>query len=137
MLYDDVIVNVFLATYFQLYNNFPFNMSDFRFIHPDKSSIHMQSKTVLFYYIDTSKIHTKLHSVLELRICHTPLVKVIHLYSPLYMRILNCALHFSMGDFSRLLVNANSTDPRGLQSLKVQVTNAPFLDDVIVKYCRH
>ena len=37
------------------------------------------------------------------------------------------------GFFTRLFMGANSTDLCSLQSLKVQVTDAPFLYDVNVK----
>ena len=46
------------------------------------------------------------------------------------MWILKCAGHFSTGDFSRLLTSANSTEPCSEQSLKVLVTDFPFIDNV-------
>ena len=52
------------------------------------------------------------------------------------MDILKCALHFSMGDFTNLLMSANSTQPCSLPSLMVQITDAPFLEGVTVKSCR-
>ena len=70
-----------------------------------------------------------------LSMCSNWMLMVIHLYSALSMwilkcKILQCDLPFSKGDFTRLLMSANSTAPCSLQFLKVQVTDVPFLDNV-------
>ena len=65
------------------------------------------------------------------------MIMVIHLYRAFSVWIIKCALHFSTGYLTRLLMRANNTESCSLQSLKVQVKDASFLDNGNVKWCRH